>query len=349
FSEARIRSHAKLSYEQVADFLQTPAAPVPGARSESLQALHAASACLQQQRQRDHIALPERAEYRARLDDSGKIASYQRQTKNAAHQLVEECMVATNRCAADFLQADGLDNSAVFVTHAGFRSERRDNIDKLIAAELPQLADGDIANLNDYVSLMKVVASTASELPLREILTRSLERSQFSATPAPHFGMGLPCYLTVTSPIRKFNDYLSQRAIKAKLRGEKRAAIGTETIARLQDCSDRARQAANMAQQWLDCDYLSKQTQATWLGTIVHVTSSGFLVRLNDNGIQGLVDTRRIGEKFSFDVVYMRLRSAKNTYQLEQQVEVKIAAIDPKKHQIAFALADTANGSTTDN
>jgi ribonuclease R len=200
---------------------------------------------------------------------------------------------------------------------------------------------------------MQTVTASQSSLPLSEILKRSLERSQFSASPMPHFGMGLQSYVTVTSPLRKFNDYLSQRAIKAKLRGEKCAAVSAQTIAQLQDCTERTRQAAAFAQQWLDCDYLSRQDelakqsestlQPIWQGAIVHVTSSGFLVRLNETGIQGFVDTRHIGEKFSFDSAYMRLSSANHSYELEQQIAVRVASIDAKKHQIALQLA--SNGA----
>ena len=365
FSEARVRSHAKLSYGEVAEFLRTPPADnstelQTSAWAASLRELHAASACLRQQRQREHIVLPERGEYRAQFDDDGKIAGYKRQSKNAAHVLVEECMIATNRCAARYLQQDNLVQpdglgaaNGIFVAHRGFRSERHDNINKLIGAELPQFAHRNIATLPDYIALMQTLAQTPSvttlkgELPLREILFRSLERAQFSASAAPHFGMGLPAYTTITSPIRKFNDYLSQRALKAKLRGESSTAISAETIAQLQDRSDRARQASNFAQQWLDCDYLSQQTELSkpidrvWRGTLVHITSSGVVVRLLENGIQGFVDTRHSGEKFSFDPVYMRLSSAKHTFQLEQEVDVKVASIDMKKYSIAFALVPT--------
>lgn len=353
FSEARVRSHAKLSYEQAAEFLRAPETLPACAWADSLRALHAASASLQQQRQRKHIVMPERGDYRAQFDDNGKVASYQRQFKTAAHQLVEECMIATNRCAALFLQADGQrESNAIFIGHRGFRSERHDNVNKLLAAELPQLAQRNIAALPDYIALMQTVAQLpASEpaqaaLPLREILFRSLERAQFSATATAHFGMGLSCYTTITSPIRKFNDYLSQRALKAKLRGTASAAIDAQTIAQLQERADRTRAAGNLAQQWLDCDYLWRQTAAAgpaervWRGTLVHVMSSGFVVRLLENGIQGFVDLRHSGEKFSFDVVYMRLSSATRTFQLEQEVDVQVAAIDMKKHSIAFRLIE---------
>ncbi len=345
FGQARVRSHAKLSYDQAAAMLNAMEATADTLWAPSLRALGDIGKCLQQQREREHILLPERNEYRAQLNSEGRVANYQRQIKNAAHQLVEECMVVTNRCAANYLLDSADEGHAIFVCHAGFRSERHDNVNKLLAAELPQFAGKNIADLADYITLMQSVANATSAFPLREILTRSFERSQFSVKTAPHFAMGLPCYATITSPIRKFNDYLTHRAIKARLRGEKSARIGAEIIARLQDCSDRIRQAANFAQQWLDCDYLQKQIeqaqphQPIFPATIVHVTSSGFLVRLNDNGIQGFVDTRHTGEKFSFDPVYMRLSSATQNYLLDQQVEVKIASIDDKKHQVAMVLA----------
>ncbi|HEY3698139.1 MAG TPA: VacB/RNase II family 3'-5' exoribonuclease [Spongiibacteraceae bacterium] len=336
FSEARVRSCAKLSYNDAANFLRDAEALATSEWSESLHALKTVSECLQLQRQREHIVLPERGEYRAQLDENGKVGNYQRQQKSAAHLLVEECMVATNRCAADYLR----DDSAIFVSHRGFRSERHDNVKKLIEAELPQLVTNDITALPNYIALMHTLATEQFALPLREILFRSLERSQFCAQCAPHFGMGLTAYTTITSPIRKFNDYLLHRCIKAKLRGDAAAAIAAETLAQLQDCSDRARQASNLAQQWLDCEYLGRQQQdAVWRAELIHVTSSGFVVRLLDNGIQGFVDTRHSGEKFSFDPVYMRLSSPSCTYQLEQQVDVSVAAIDMKKHSINFRLA----------
>ena len=213
---------------------------------------------------------------------------------------------------------------------------------------MPELADRDVRTLPGYIALMHALASARHELPLREILFRSLERSQFSGRCEPHFGMGLPCYTTVTSPLRKFNDYLLQRAIKAKLRGEIAQPIAAEQIAHLQNCSDRARQASNLAQQWLDCDYLQQQLAQQkqqnlpariYRGEIVHVTSSGIVVRLLDNGIQGLVDTRNSGVKFSFDSVYMRLSSTTQQFQLSQQVDVTVASVDMKKRAINLQLA----------
>jgi len=338
FSEARIRSVAKLSYDGVTEFL-TDATSADPSWSESVRELHLLAQSLQQLRARDHIVLPERAEYRAQYDTNGKISGYRRQEKNSAQQLVEECMIAVNRCAADYLKSE----RALFVSHRGFRPERLENVNQLLREQLPELAALDVRTREGYVDLMQALANSDHPLPLREILFRSLERSQFSNTQAPHFGMGLSHYTTVTSPLRKFNDFTMQRAIKAKLRGETPEPISAERVAQLQDCSDRARLASNLAQQWLDCDYLQQQQQRqpaqVYRGEIVHVTSSGIIVRLLDTGIQGMVDTRNMGEKFSFDSVYMRLSSATHRFELSQEVNVSVAAIDMKKRSIALQLA----------
>jgi len=339
FSEARVRSCAKLSYEQVNRFLgDVAAAATPWA--QSVTALRELSLQLQRRRQRDHIVLPDRGEYRAVLDTNRVIERYVRQEKTFAHQVVEECMIATNRCAADYLQ----DEPAIFIGHRGFRGERREAVTKLLSEQLPDAQLGDPTTLPGYVELMHYLAPLRHELPLREILFRSLERAQFVTSAEPHFGMGLTRYTTITSPIRKYNDFLLHRFIKAKLHQTERPALSADAMAQLQDGSDRARRASNLSQQWLDCDYLQRQLAAqqqptpTWSAEVVHVTSSGIVVRLLDNGIQGFVDLRHSGEKFSFDTVYLRSSSPTRTFQLEQRLEVTIANVDMKKLAVNFAL-----------
>ena len=52
------------------------------------------------------------------------------------------------------------------------------------------------------------------------------------------------------------------------------------------------------------------------------ITSSGFTVKLEENGLEGLVDLRPEKEKFSFDKWTMSLTSATRRFQLKQSVEV---------------------------
>src|SRR5690606_8196690 len=224
--EARIRSHARLSYDEVAAVLQ--GADAVTAQRENIKTLAAAATALRGQSDRDHLLMSERPDSRMQLDEHGRITAIIVQQKTAANQLVEECMVAANRCAADYLQQNNA-SGALYVCHSGFRAERRDNIAQLLGARLPEKAGVDTTTLAGYIELIQsldqqqVAADTDTHTgtetapPLRAILSRWLERSQIKTTAAPHFGMGLPRYTTFTSPIRKYSDFLVHRAIKACL------------------------------------------------------------------------------------------------------------------------------------
>lgn len=355
FCEARVRSQTKLSYHDAAMLLQEDA-PDANANSEirtSLQTLAAAAAALRQQRKRDHLLMPDRPDYRLILDDKGNISSIECKPKTPAHHLIEECMVAANRCAANFLA----DDAALFVSHDGFRSERSEQIATLIAAQLPEKSANDVTRLPDYINLIQALDSMTPEapadtspLPMRAILSRWLTRSQLSTTAAPHFGMGLTRYTTFTSPIRKFSDFFVHRAIKARLHGKKLPALSPQQLAHVQEQTDHSRQAAQLAEQWLKCAYLQQQPADTvYQGTIAHINSSGYMVRLDDTGIEGFVDTRLLPEKYSFDAATLRLNTGTRLYQLEQPIAVTVTAIDLKKRSVNFqeVIRDNENAAQT--
>ncbi|MET0379038.1 MAG: VacB/RNase II family 3'-5' exoribonuclease [Spongiibacteraceae bacterium] len=343
FCEAKIRSQAKLSYGDVAAALADTTRVIDA--RDTLEKLFAVAKTLRAHRGRENLLMPERPDYRLVLDDNGQIADIERQLKNDAQLIVEECMVAANRCAADFLceSVDGEsagDGSALFVCHAGFRSERREPIAQMLSTELPEKSANDTTVLAQYIDLIQALDNMpATAPPLRAILSRWLERSQLATSATPHFGMGLPRYTTFTSPIRKYSDFLVHRAIKARLQHKKSAAITPEQLAQMQERLDRSRQAAHLAEQWLKCVYLQKLPAKTVLpGTIAHINSSGFTVRLDATGIEGFVDTRLLPEKYSFDANTLRLSSGGRVYQLEQPIDVTVSAIDVKKRSINFAM-----------
>src|SRR5690606_416577 len=150
-----------------------------------------------------------------KVDPRGHISAILREPRNAAHRIVEECMVAANRCAADFLREE----DALFIAHNGFRPERCDTVRRLLEAHAPGLAAIDFSTPEGYLQLLQSLPQ--SELPLRSVLSRSLERSRLQRRAAPHYGMGLPAYTTITSPIRKYGDFLLHRIIKARLAGQR--------------------------------------------------------------------------------------------------------------------------------
>ena len=66
--------------------------------------------------------MEERREYRWMLGDDKQIAEIDSYEKLSSQHLVEECMIAANKCAAIFLSEAGAPGP--FVVHQGFRQDR---------------------------------------------------------------------------------------------------------------------------------------------------------------------------------------------------------------------------------
>ncbi|QQD18534.1 VacB/RNase II family 3'-5' exoribonuclease [Spongiibacter nanhainus] len=333
FSEALIRSHAKLSYQQVQQHLDGS----DTLDHDALGHLKAAADALKAYRRQHYLIMPEQPDFRYELDDNKRICAIARVDRNDAHRLVEECMLAANRAAAQWLG----DSPALYNSHPGLREDRYDSVNKVIASELPALAGTDITSLEGYQALIKAAETTDSTLPLQSIFARMLRPGELSTSPKPHFGLGLERYSTFTSPLRKYSDLLVQRCIRAKLQGEQPALPDDETIAALQEQLRHSRQASRQLEQWLQYQYLAGQDKdAVYQGRIAHMNGGGFTVELNDTGISGFVEARSIPEKLSFDADTLRLFNAEKNYQLEQAVNVKVAEIDPFQRRLIFTLLE---------
>jgi ribonuclease R len=86
---------------------------------------------------------------------------------------------------------------------------------------------------------------------------------------------------------------------------------------------------------------LKSEGRSHFSGKVNHITSSGFSVKLDDNGLEGLVDLRPEEEKFSFDKWTMSLTSTTRRFELLQTVEVEFIDAPADGDYLAlFALVE---------
>lgn len=341
FHQAVICSQGKLSYELVSHLIEgredEDINALPEAVANSLDQLHQASTALRKWRTEHALTSSDRPEFRLRLDENKRIRLIEPSVQNEAHRLVEECMVAANRCAADFLQQQP---QGLFIQHPGLRDDRAENIRKLLETYAPHLVAFDAHSAEGFKSLMKETETLQAEVPVKAILSRQLARAELAFNAAPHHGMGLAAYTTFTSPLRKFTDLYVHRLIKAALWNSPVRALDKEQLERLQNTQIRARMAANSLENWLKSDFAKTLPDTPMEGVISRTVPSGFFVRLNANGLEGFVSCKTLEGKFSFDPVTLRLIHNKNghIFQLDQQVTVSIQGVDEERKQINLAL-----------
>jgi len=343
FHQAVICSKGKLSYDLVANLIEgredDDIKALPDPVANSLDQLHQAATALRKWRGEYALLSGDRPEFRLRLDEHKRIRLIEPTVQNEAHRMVEECMVAANRCAADFLSAAP---SGLFVQHPGLRFDRLTNIQTLLETYAPHLAGLDASSPDGFKNLMKQTEGLEAEVPVKAIISRQLARAELGFKAAPHQGMGLSAYTTFTSPLRKFSDFYVHQLIKSSLWGTPVNTLNPDQLADLQNTQIRARQAANSLEMWLKSDFAKTLGDDIMEGAISRTVPAGFFVRLNANGLEGFVSCRDLSGKYSFDPITLRLIHNKNgrIFQLEQQVKVTFAGVDEERRQINLKLVD---------
>ncbi|WP_232059059.1 RNB domain-containing ribonuclease [Kineobactrum salinum] len=339
FIEATVRSRAKLSYYAVDRYLNGHGDELMS-HATPLEALYQVYRALRGQREQDELVMEDRREFRWILNDRKQIESIEPHDKLLSQKLVEECMIAANRCAARFLAERG--SSGPFVTHPGFRKDRLDEVRKFLSLHAPAAAELDPTTREGYRDIMRQLAGSDNPLPLRAMVNRLLTRAELTTRAGLHMGMALECYTNCTSPLRKYVDFLAHQQIKAALHGDAAQLVTETQLAALRERLATARAATLEAERWLADRYLAQRARTAsdgFQGRIVHVNSSGFSVRLEDCGLEGFVDLRKHPEKFSYDKWTASLTSTTRRFQLEQQVAVDYAGSDgDNRYQSLFTL-----------
>ena len=340
FIEATIRSRAKLSYYGVDRYLSGQYDELMS-HATPLEALYQVYRALRGRREQHELVMEDRSEYRWILNDNKQIETIEPYEKLLSQKLVEECMVATNRCAARFLTEHNA--SGPFVGHPGFRPDRLEEARKFLDMHAPEVATELLDTVAGYRTVMQHLSTSNSALPLRAMVNRLLTRAELVTSSAPHMGMALPSYTNCTSPLRRYVDFLAHLQIKSILQGQSNQLVDQPELDALATKIASTRAATTMAERWLAGNYLTRTSSdgSVLTGKISHINSSGFNVRLSESGLEGFVDLRKDPEKFSYDKWTASLTSTSRRFQLDQPVDVRFSGMDDdKQYQANFKLVE---------
>ncbi|WP_237063741.1 VacB/RNase II family 3'-5' exoribonuclease [Microbulbifer zhoushanensis] len=335
---AAIRSRHKLSYDNVSGFIDGDLSAVPEDQQESLRNLEALSKTRATYRASHSLIMEDRPDYDILLDEKRKIARIEKRERNVAQRMVEEAMLATNIAMGAKLASL---QQGCFSVHLGFRDERMGEVKSLLKELLPEHAEKDLHQLDNYLALVKYL-ETHDEPRMQNLLAvlkRMLRPGQLANKPGAHLGLGLEAYATVTSPIRKYNDLHNHRVLQAAAAGQQTVDLDDGKIEGLQDSLLRGRQANRALEQWLYCQFMQDKVGQEFTGRVTLVNGAGLGVRLDDFGIDGFVrlnsDKKNLPD---FDGKHLTLAHDDLSYQLEQPVTVKVGSVDVDKRRIAFEV-----------
>jgi ribonuclease R len=383
FYPAVMHSAARLTYNQVADILGNIAGPEAQRRPAivpHLQNLYEVYHALHKARQIRGAIDFETTETYIVCNALGKIEKIIPRTRNDAHKLIEECMLAANVCAADLLIRHK--HPGTYRIHASPTEEKLTQVRTFLAQAGLQLGGGAKPSANDYAVLMRQVKERPDAALLQTMLLRSMQQAVYSPDNIGHFGLAYEAYAHFTSPIRRYPDLLTHRAIKAILQGKKyepknidlaglnttvsnatrkkqlkEKAAGTskkEEDLTIWDalgvhCSAnerRADEASRDVEAWLKCYFIKDKLGEEFTGMIVGVTSFGIFVQLDALYVEGLVHITELGtDFFQYDDARHELRGERTgkRYQLTDKVTVQVARVDLEARKIDLVMAGSMN------
>jgi ribonuclease R len=383
FYPAVMHSAARMTYNEVAAILGNTKGPEAGRRPgivPHLLNLNDVFRALLQQRQARGAIDFETTETYIVCNAMGKIEKIIPRTRNDAHRLIEECMLAANVCAADFLIRH--DQPSTFRIHAVPTEEKLNQLRTFLKQVGLNLNGGNKPEARDYAALMQQIKERPDATLLQTMLLRSMQQAVYSPDNVGHFGLAYEHYAHFTSPIRRYPDLLTHRAIKAVLLGKKYEPTGVDlsklnstvsNATRKQQAKDkaagtqknpkdltiwdalgvhcsanerRADEASRDVENWLKCYYMKDRLGEEFTGVISGVTPFGIFVQLDELFVEGLVHVTGLGQDYyEYDEARHELRGKNSgqVYALTGQVTVQVARVDLEARKIDLVLAQSAH------
>ncbi len=223
---ARVRNQAKLAYDAVAAWIEgegdlpEAARAVPG-MDEQLRTQDAVAQRMRVRR-RDQGSLELETFQPRAVFEGERVVGIAQQVQNRARQLIEEFMIATNTCTAQFLAQHG--GSAL---RRVVRSPER----WLRIVEVASKYGESLPKTPDSRALEGFLARQRKADPLRFpdlslVIIKLMGSGEYvvehpHGEPIGHFGLAVRDYTHSTAPNRRYPDLVSLRMVKALLQSER--------------------------------------------------------------------------------------------------------------------------------
>jgi ribonuclease R len=382
FYPAVIHSAARMTYNEVADILANPGGPEaqrrPGIVPHLLHLNEVFHSLLKARQERGAIDF-ETTETYIVCNPLGKIEKIIPRTRNDAHRLIEECMLAANVSAADLLIRHK--HPGTFRIHAVPTEEKLGQLRTFLQQAGLTLNGGNKPSASDYADLLRQIKERPDAELLQTMLLRSMQQAVYSPDNIGHFGLAYEAYAHFTSPIRRYPDLLTHRAIKAIIQGKKYEPKGIDlaklnttmskaaTKQKAKDkaagkqkeakdltvwdalgvhCSAnerRADEASRDVESWLKCYFMKDKLGEEFTGVISGITTFGIFVQLDQLFVEGLVHITELGgDYFQYDEARHELRGERTgkKFGLTDRVTVQVARVDLEARKIDLVLAGSS-------
>ena len=356
FTKGVIRSAHRMTYTEIARILEQPANPDDARRYgpflDDFRLMGQVALLLRQRREARGSIDFDLPDADIVLDDAGFVVGIIPESRNVAHRLIEEFMLAANEAVAKKLLF--AKQPAIYRVHDKPDPDRLVDLREILET-FGYKVKGDLAELppSEFQRLLKEIDGKPEERLLHDLLLRAQRKAVYSEECRGHYALAAPYYCHFTSPIRRYPDLIVHRQLSRLLAdGRPIAAQDFEAMnGRLREVSifssereRRAEQAERESLLWKKIVFMKDKLQREFDAYVTGVASFGVFVTLKDFFVEGLVPMTALGNDF---FVYeekqhrLRGRASGATYRLGDSIRVKLVAIDEVRRRLDFRLAGT--------
>lgn len=216
FRNAVIKSRRRLDYGTALSVLENRGSSGDNEVDTAIRIAGKLAGVLRKRRMKQGALDLEVPELNIVLDSRGKVTDIVTERSDAAHQMIEEFMLAANEAVAKELNST--------LTPAVYRVHEEPDPAKLQSfadvARSYGIRTGTLNSREELVRIATQIREHADEQLLTTALLRAMMRARYATRPLGHFGLAKSDYCHFTSPIRRYADLLVHRAFDRLVHGK---------------------------------------------------------------------------------------------------------------------------------
>lgn len=256
-------------------------------------------------------------------------------------------MLMANVASARFLQKNKI--PSLFRVHPEPSEEKMKNLREFLEEMGVPFTGAKKPTVQHFQKALSAIESRPDKHLIQMVMLRSMSQAQYIEENTGHFGLGYPAYTHFTSPIRRYPDLLTHRAIGWVLDHQeiseyiyddkKMKNLGLHCSA----TERRADEATREVVAWLKCEFLQDKVGEEYTGRISSVAGFGIFVELDEIYVEGLVHVTGLkNDYYRFDASKHRLIGERTStiYRLGDRLKIRVARVNLDDRKIDFDLIE---------
>ncbi len=346
--EAVIHSHARLTYTEVAAWLENGDSDAIE-KPEIRQMLTDAARLLRlQERNRERrgalgLDLPEVRP----VVENDSISTLEVRERNVAHRLIEELMLAANVAVAHYFEAH--ESALLYRVHPQPEHQSIEKVNDFLApfGSAIQLHIGRGVRPLDIQKVLHDAEDKPYGHVLHRLILRSMQQARYSPDNEGHFGLAYESYCHFTSPIRRYADLTVHRRLKALVRKQDPNRVqpesGLAAIGEHASVQERKQVRAEWdVEAMLGALYHAGDVGKRFKAVVSGITRRRVFVEIESSLAEASIAVDELGGLFVLDEKNHRLvaRRGGMMINLGDELDVEIISTDPVRGVINICLAE---------